>query len=332
MNRHMRRRAFITGGTAIAGVSGAMLQKSGVQAWPPGPDENVVRDLRPGPTTIRLATRMVRGENESPEETVKRIRRGGYTSVNTQPSQWTDAELVEMRSALNKYDVTVFEVGAYCNIIHPDISVRRKNIANVVSKFEDAEKIGGSMVATVSGSCDNKYLINPHPDNWTPETWRILVASVRQILRDTSGMNVSLGIEAQVTTNIDGPKAHRRLIDDVGDERCGVNLDPTNMISLATYFHTTEVLNECFDLLGESIMGCHAKDTYIIPDVQTVHVQEVCPGKGVMDYETYLVRMSRLAWPRAIFPEHIEPEEYPVADAYIKQVARKVGVKVHGEE
>ena len=153
---------------------------------------------------------------------------------------------------------------------------------------------------------------------------------MKQILNDTAGMKVSLGMEAQITTNLDGPKAHRRLIDDVGDDRCRVNLDPTNMVSLATYFHTTDLLNECFDLLGESIMGCHAKDTYILPDKQTVHVQEVCPGKGVMDYETFLVRMSRLKWPRAIFPEHIEPEEYPEADAYIKRIAGKVGVEIYG--
>jgi len=314
--------AFGTFALAGSGIAGA---------WPPGPSENVPRDATPGPTPIRLATRMTRGKDETPEETVRRIREGGHTAVNTQPSQWSDAELTEMRAALAKYDVTVFEVGAYSNIIHPDRAKRQEILANICRKFEDAEKIGGPMVATVSGSCDPDYLINPHPGNWTQATWNLTVTSVRQILRDTAGMKVSLGMEAQVTTNIDGPKAHRRLIDDVGDDRCAVNLDPTNMISLATYFHTTELLDECFDLLGESILGCHAKDTYIIPNRQTVHVQEVCPGKGVMDYATFIARMSRLAWPRAIFPEHIEPEEYPVADAYIKEVAARVGVRVYGE-
>ncbi len=328
---NMTRRTILTAGTAAIGSFAGDAFRQKANAWPPGPKAETERELTPGSTSIRLATRMVRGKDESPEETVKRIRSDGYASVNTQPSQWTDDELVEMRAALKKYDVTVFEVGAYDNILHPDSSKRQKILSKIVGKFEDAEKIGGTMVATVSGSCDPVYLINPHRDNWTEETWKILIKSVKQILRDTSGMKVTLGMEAQVTTNIDGPGSHRRLIDDVGDDRCCVNLDPTNMISLATYFHTTDVLNECFDLLGEHIMGCHAKDTFIIPNIQTVHVQEVCPGKGVMDYETFLVRMSRLKWPRALFPEHIEPEEYPVADAYIKKIAAKTGVKIHGE-
>ncbi|MBN1295067.1 MAG: sugar phosphate isomerase/epimerase [Candidatus Latescibacteria bacterium] len=328
MSHTISRRNMIATGIASASLFVASPFKKTVHARPPGPDNNRHRDTHPGPTPIRLATRMVREKNETPEKTVKRIRGSGYTAVNTQPSQWTDTELIDMRSVLKKYDVTVFEVGAYSNIIHPDPKKRQEILANIVQKFEEAHKIGGPMVATVSGSCST-YLIEPHPDNWTEETWKLTVRSVRQILKDTAGMDVSLGMEAQITTNIDGPKAHRRLIDDVGDDRCKVNLDPTNMISLATYFHTTELLDECFELLGEDIMGCHAKDTYVIPNVQTLHIQEVCPGKGIMDYETFLARMSRLQWPRAIFPEHIEPEEFPEADSYIKEVASRIGVTIY---
>ncbi len=120
--------------------------------------------------------------------------------------------------------------------------------------------------------------------------------------RDTSGSRVALGMEAQVTTNLDSPKAHLRLMEDVGDDRCVVNLDPVNMVSLERYFHTTELINECFDLLGEKIFGCHAKDSCIVPDKQTVYAQEVCPGRGVLDYETYLTRMSRMKWPVPFTP------------------------------
>jgi len=323
-----RRRALATGAASTGLLTGSMFAGES-HARTPGADPTVKRDITPGPTPIRLATRMVRGKGEHPDDTVRRIRDGGYTAVNTQPSQWNDFELVEMCRALKKYDVAVFEVGCYSNIIHPDRAKRQENLANVVRKFEDAEKIGGPMVATVTGSCSTESLIYPHPDNWSGETWKLTVASVKQILNDTAGMKVSLGMEAQVTTNLDGPKAHKRLMEDVGDPRCAVNLDPTNMVTLETYHHTTELLDECFDLLGESILGCHAKDTWVVPDVQTVYVKEVCPGKGIMDYETFLARMSRLKWPRALFPEHIEPEEFPQADAYIKKVAAKIGVKMY---
>ena len=212
----------------------------------------------------------------------------------------------------------------------PDSARLEKNLYWLAHCIEVAESVHCGMVGTVAGSRDPKNLINVHPDNWTLDTWKLLVKSIQQVLRDTSGMKAAIGMEAQVTSIIDSPLSQKRLIEDVGDERLKVNLDPVNMMNLARYYHTTELLNECFDMLGEDIVGCHAKDTYIWPDKQTVHVQEVCPGKGVFDYEYYLVLMSRLKWPRALQPEHIEEEEYPEAKAYIEKVAAKVGVKIYG--
>ncbi len=328
----MTRRRFIGAGAAATGGLAGMSVTKSAHAWSPGPDENLVRDLKPGSTPIRLGGHLRQLENESLTEMVEKIREGGVTGVKTLPEPWNsmnDSELTELRDALKKYDVVVFEVGGYTNMIHPDRAVRQKNLKHLATCIETADKINCPMVGTISGSCDPVNFFNVHPDNWTEQTWRLLVASMKQVLRDTSGMKASIGMEAQVTTNIDGPKANKRLLDDVVDPRCAVNLDPVNMIHLYNYFHTTELINECFDLLGENILGCYAKDTYIWPDKQTVHVQEVCTGRGVMDYETYLVRLSRMKWSRTLLPEHIPQDQYPEAYAYIRKMAEKVGVKIY---
>jgi len=344
MAHRISRRRMLAAGAASAGF---MLGTSGKDShaypgrtdvtdgkpfWDPGPDKNLKKDLTPGKTPVRLGG-FLRIEG-SPAEAVKKLRDGGYTGcvAGAQPIHGlSDSQLRELRAALKEHDVVVFEVGGYTNLIHPDVKTRRENLKNLASAIEAADKVGCPMVGTISGSRDPVDFFNVHPDNWTLETWNLLVESVRQVLKDTAGMKAAIGMEAQVTTNIDGPRAHKRLIDDVGDPRLGVNLDPTNMISLATYYHTTELLHECFDLLGENILGAHAKDTYIWPDKQTVHVQEVCPGRGVMDYETYLVRLSRMKWPRTLLPEHLPAEQYPEAAAYIRKVAARVGVKMYGD-
>jgi sugar phosphate isomerase/epimerase len=75
-------------------------------------------------------------------------------------------------------------------------------------------------------------------------------------------------------------------------------------------------------------MGCHAKDTYVLPHSQTVHVQEVCPGRGRMDYETYILRLSNMKWSRALLAEHFPAEQNPEAYAYMRKIAAKVGVKI----
>jgi sugar phosphate isomerase/epimerase len=246
----------------------------------------------------------------------------------------TESMISELSAALKEQDVEIFEVGGYRNILHTDESVRQENLKYLARCLEVADRIGCRMVGTITGSRNpegNKWSDNyaVHPDNWTLETWKLTVSGFKQILKDTAGMKAALGLEAQITTNLDGPVAHRNLMEDVGDPRCKVNLDPTNMVHLSNHFHTTELLNQCFDLLGENIYGCHAKDSYVAPHTQTVYVQEVCPGRGSMDYETYLVRISRLKWPRALLPEHFPSEQNPEAYAYIRKVAQKVGVKIY---
>ncbi|MCE5252014.1 sugar phosphate isomerase/epimerase [bacterium] len=340
MSRTVTRRTLLGSGLTAAGT---LVRSSGPQsafAWAPGPDESVKRDLTPGPTPVRQAINIRRQNGESPEEMIKRRRTEGFTAVKGarhtggnvgEPwNSMTTAERAEVVAACKKYDVIIYEVGGYTNLVTPDSNQLRENLTRLAHCIEVAESVNCPMVGTVAGSRDSANFINVHPDNWTIETWKLLVNSVKQVLSDTAGMKAAIGMEAQVTSIIDCPLAHKRLMEDVGSDRLKVNLDPVNMMSLERYYHTTELIHECFDLLGEDIMGCHAKDTFIWPDKQTVHVQEVCPGKGVLDYETYLVCMSRLKWPRALEPEHIEDNEYPEARAYIEKIAGKVGVKLYG--
>ena len=342
MQKNISRRNILKAGVVTIGSLAGLSGLTDSFAWPPGPSDNPpVRDLKPGSTPIRLAINIKRENGESPEEMIKRRLDEGYTAVKgarhpggNKGEPWhsmTAAERQEVVAACKKYDVVIYEVGGYTNLVAPDPVKLQQNLKALAHCIEVAESVGCPMVGTVPGTRDANSLIAPHPDNWTPATWNLLIKSIKQVLSDTAGMKASIGVEAQVTTIIDSPKAHKRLMEDLGDSRLVVNLDPVNMMSLSNYYHSTELIEECFDLLGENIMGCHAKDSYILPDKQTVLVQEVRPGKGVVDYETYLVRMSRLKWPRALEPEHIEDDEYPPAKAYIEEVAKRVGVKIYGQ-
>ena len=348
MKRHLsRRRLLALGAAAPAFMRSQTIRCAPVDdgkgpgredSWAPGPDRSLIRDLAAGSTPVRLAGYLRYTAGDDIGEAVRALRERGLTAVNAGPDPWhdmNDSGLRELRDALRQHDVVVFEIGGYRNLIHTDPAVRRDYQKRIAYCLEAAEKIGCPMVGTISGSRNpegNEFLDNyaVHPDNWSLETWNILIGSLRQILKDTAGLKAAIGMEAQVTTNIDGPLAHLRLMEDMGDDRIKVNLDPTNMVHLHNHFRTTELINECFDMLGEDIYGCHAKDSYVLPHSQTVHVQEVCPGRGNLDYETYLVRLSRMKWTRSLQPEHIPADQFDEAYSHIRTVAAKVGVKIHG--
>ncbi|MFA6472546.1 MAG: sugar phosphate isomerase/epimerase [Candidatus Latescibacterota bacterium] len=350
MSHRLTRRQALAAGAVFAGTAAGTASASEIKlsdainmSW--SRTEGLRRDLTPGKTPIRLAcwgsttTFDSRTPGESLTEMVKRIRDRGYTSANTitppgKESFWlnaSDSEIAEFKSALKKYDVTIFDVHVYVNNIHPDLSIRLQNLKHTATQCEAAERIGSPMVTTHTGSCSEISPVTIHPENWTLAAWKTSVQSIKQILKDTAGMKVSLGIEALNLININNPKAHLRLMEDVGDTRCRVCFDPTNMMSTEKYFHYTEIINEGFDILGENIMACHAKDSLITPDKMSAYLTQVPPGEGVNDYETYLVRLSRMKWPRTLLIEHLSDDKYPAAKEYIARTAAKVGVKIHGE-
>jgi sugar phosphate isomerase/epimerase len=354
MPKHMTRRKALAAGTSAVGIIAAagcspheQTAISEESSPPPfltpwSPPENVERDLTPGNTPVRLAswsstTTLDYKKDVSPTELVKRIRDAGYTSgnaytgMNAPRNPWLecpDSEISELKAAMEKYDVTFFDMHSVGNNLHPDTSTREKSLKYIAECCEAAERVGCPMVTSHAGNTSPVSAISPHKDNWTWDSWKLAVKGTRQILKDTAGMNVELGIEAVNMTCMNNPRAHARFIEDVGDPRCKVLLDPINMISLRNYFRTTELINECFDLLGENILAAHAKDTLIL-DKMLAYITELAAGKGELDYEQYLVRLSKLNTPRTLLIEHIPDEQYAEAKKFIEDTAAKVGVAIY---
>ena len=352
MSKHITRRKAITVGAASAGMlirkaNGASVRESpALESHPPfltpwSPPSDLKRDLTPGNTPIRLAawskdTTLGYWNNPkiSISDMVKRIRDKGYTSACAHIKRciWHDApeeQIRELKEALNKYDVTFFDMHSTGSNIHHDSEERRKVNRSTIEACEAAERIGCPMVTTHIGSAGDEYPMSPHKNNWTMETWRLGVKVMKGILKDTSGMNVALGMEAVNMTIMNNPRAHLQLIQEIADPRIKVCLDPVNMIYLGTYFRNTELIEECFDLLSEHIIAAHAKDTYILPNKMSAYITEVAPGRGVLDYETYLTGLSRLNNSCSLLIEHIPQEQYTEAKRFIENTAARIGVKIY---
>lgn len=355
MSKKISRRHALMAGAAVTGL-GAMHEaeaqnKGGYFAdnsqCPPfltpwSPPANKESSIKPGNTPIRLGawsgtTVLNYPSGMSITDMVKRIRDAGYTTANSSYGQdrrnpWLEAsedEIRELKQALKTYDVLFFDVHTYTNNIHPDLETRKKNHRYVIEQCEAAERVGCTMVTTHTGTRSADRPISPHPENWTTETWKLSVAVIKQLLKDTSGMKVRFGIEAVNMTASNNPRAHRQLMDDVGDERLKICLDPVNMMHLGAYYRTTELIEQCFDLLGDDIIAAHAKDTYVLPDKMSAYITEVAPGKGIMDYMTYLSGLSTLSAPCPLIIEHIPDEQYAGAKKYIEDMAAKAGVTLY---
>ena len=76
-------------------------------------------------------------------------------------------------------------------------------------------------------------------------------------------------------------------------------------------------------------MSCHAKDiAWANPVEMQVHLLEVLPGTGVLDYATYLKRLAALPGDVPLMIEHLKgAEQYAQAKEYIVKVGAQAGVR-----
>ncbi len=342
-NTISRRKVLASGALATAGLAGAVTPPAAEayslpSTWgedfltPWSPPEHVPRDLTPGQTSVRLscaAYRLNREEGIPVEEKVKRIRAEGYTAGEGNDT-WNgvaDSEIRELHDALRIHDVMFYALHLGGNNCHPDKAERDKVINRVSRAVETADRLGLDFILIhYGGSADRST--HPHRDNWTKGTWDRGIHSLKTILRNTSGTKVSLAIEALNPSIINNPWAHAKLMEDIGDERVKVALDPQNMLNTGTYYRTTELVNACFDILGENIMYGHAKDVYwkqeMLPSFEWV-----VAGTGCMDFETYLVRLSRMRYARTLYLEFLPEKQYPLAKKHIEKTAKRVGVRIY---
>ena len=304
------------------------------------PPDTLEKDLTTGSSHVRLSCaqfgllpRNWDGTPRAPwEEQVKAARDAGYTAVESGVWFWNseyvgDSDIREIKEACRRYDVEFYTLHAWANIIHPDPQEREKAHRLHIQAVEMAERLGMSFILTHTGgrSGDNKD--RPHPLNHPRATWEMSVAAVKKLLRDTSGSSVGLAFEAVNSCNNNTPQSHLRLKQDVGDDRVKTVLDPANMLHPGTIFRTTELLDQCFDLLGEEILYAHAKDK--VWNEMLPHFEGVALGEGMMDYETYLARLSRMEYPRVLYIEHLPDESYAPSKKHIEETAKRLGVRIY---
>jgi sugar phosphate isomerase/epimerase len=127
----------------------------------------------------------------------------------------------------------------------------------------------------------------------------------------------------------DSPNSYLRLIEAIDRPMFAVHLDPVNMINCpARFYDNGGFLRECFDKLGPWIVSCHGKDI-VMQDQLTVHLDEVRPGLGNLDYTVYLQELNRLPGDVPLILEHLPQQEYSTAREYVMGMAAQAGVAFH---
>jgi len=268
-------------------------------------------------------------KSADPAELAREHRRLGYSAAYCPEAKVGDADHIEaIRKAFAKEDVVIAEVGAWKNMLDPDDSKRRENLAYVTDRCALAEEVGARCCVDIAGSYNPTVWYGPDPKNLSHEFFEATVANCRHILDAVKPKRTKFTIEMMGWNLPDGPDTYLDLIKAVDRKAFGVHLDVCNGVNCpARFYKNKEFIEECFAKLGPWIISCHAKDLQWITELN-VHFLEVIPGRGQMNYQAYLRGVAKLPVDAPLMLEHLKTaEEYDEGREYIKRVARAIGVE-----
>jgi sugar phosphate isomerase/epimerase len=266
-------------------------------------------------------------DGSDPERWVAALRHLGYRAAYCPVDSKTSDDVVKAYAAAAKAaDIVIAEVGAWSNPMSPDAETRRAALRRCQEQLALADRIGARCCVNIAGS-RGPIWHGPYPDDLTEATFDQIVETVRSIIDAVKPTRTCYALETMPWMYPDSPESYERLIRAIDRPGFGVHFDPVNLIcSPQRFFATGPLIRECLDKLGPLIKSCHAKDI-AMGEQFMVHLDEVRPGLGKLDYATLLRGLSRLDPDIPVMMEHLpNAEEYTLAAEYIRSVASEVGV------
>jgi len=269
-------------------------------------------------------------DSEDPSALAREHRRLGYRAAYVPKVEIHDTDRIKaIVKEFSSQDVVVAEVGAWVNMLDPDSEKRRKNLDYVEQRLALAEEVGALCCVDIAGSYDPKIWYAPNPKNFSQEFMDATVENCRRLIDAVKPNRTKFSIEMMPYSFPSGPDEYLKLLKAVDRKAFGVHLDVCNVInSPQRMYNNGAVIRECFQKLGRWILSCHAKDL-TWEDSYQVSFREVIPGRGRIDYRTYLAELSQLPSETPLMLEHLNTaNEYEEARKYIASVASDLGLSL----
>jgi sugar phosphate isomerase/epimerase len=173
--------------------------------------------------------------------------------------------------------------------------------------------MGTSAIHICTGTRDPDNMWRRHPDNDSPQSWRDMVACIREATEIARQANVVLAFEPEVNNVVDSALKARRLLDEIGSPHLKVTMDPANLFHAGELPRMTEILDEAFSLLGKDIVLAHAKD--LDHDGDAGHK---AAGQGLLDYDRYISLLRAAHFKGPLLLHGLTPAQVPGCLAFLR--------------
>lgn len=252
-----------------------------------------------------------------PDEWVRILQSLNYTAAYLEGG---DNALAYARAA-QKAGIVIAETGAWSNPIDADPVKRKQAVDKCIKHLVLADEAGARCCVNIAGARGERW-DGPDPRNLLPETFDMIVQSVRQIIDAVKPTRTFYTLETMPWIAPDSPDSYLALVKAIDRRQFAAHMDVVNMINCpARAFDTAGLIRECYAKLGPYIKSIHVKDIRFATDRHlTLHLDECDPGEGLVDFGVQLREIAALDPDMPVMLEHMKtPEQYVAAAGYLRR-------------
>ena len=235
------------------------------------------------------------------------------------------------KAALQKHNIIMAEVGAWCNMLDKDPAESKKNINFCIERLTLADELESKVCVNVMGSWSPEYWYGPDAANWSTEFFDYAVEVSRKIIDVVKPTRTKMTFEIMPYSFLDGASEYMRFLWALDrPQYAAVHFDPINCINSPRVFYDNEAfLKQEFALVAAQTHSMHLKDLAIRFDPPSVMFDEVRIGTGGINYVAMLKEIGKMPVDMPCILEHLETEEeYDQAAAAVRGFAAKAGVTI----
>ena len=270
---------------------------------------------------------------EMTPEMCRRVRELGFSGIFTRfrandPHTTTKAKTQQFRDLLAGEGIRLYQATGYWqNMVTSDETVRKESVRTIQAALRLASWLGARGIDTGPGSMNPNGPWFPHPANYTEQAKHQLIKTLKECAQAAEDAGVFLSLECHQLVTLKTPEIAREVLDAVNSPWVRCDYDSANWITLEDIYDTGAALNHHFDVVGKYMVSCHAKDIWI-ENRLALHLQDGCPGKGLMDFKTLFRRMEALSTDYPVIAEGNSTEELPAVSRLFHDTARELGIPV----
>ncbi|MCZ6631876.1 MAG: TIM barrel protein, partial [bacterium] len=206
--------------------------------------------------------------------------------------------------------------------------IRQEIISKITAGAEIAEGLGAHYFLIRPGSLNPEGSWTPHRDNFTPESWQRLVATLKEIVPALEANDVTAVMETHLVSILKNPETCRQLIDTVDSTRLRLVMDYVNHFeTLGQVYSSAERLDHIFDQMGPYAPVMHIKDILVGKGL-VLHLHETLPGNGELDLLHCFQQFENRFPDQFGLIEHLKRDQIPEAAANTRQICSDAKVSI----